>query len=49
MLAYRPDLSECETYPGSNWPVKAYPIRLNLSQEQRKFNRSSSSGKAVVG
>ena len=31
-----------EAYPRSNFPVKAYPIKLNLPEEQQEFNRSSS-------
>ena len=44
----RPFLIGDGAYPANTWHLKLFPNNLNLSQEQKKFNRFLSTTKVVV-
>ena len=44
----RPLLFRDGAYPANTWLVKPFPNKLNLSQEQKKFNRYLSSATVAV-
>ena len=44
----RPLLIRDRAYPANTWLVKPFPNNLNLSQEQKNFNRFLSSAKVAV-